>query len=446
MSEAVSVLVAPIESDVRLPAVADVVVVGGGIAGVAAAWELARRGTRVAVVEKGRIGAEQSGRNWGWCRQLNRDERELPLAILALRMWETLRQEAGADLGFRRTGLVYASNSPADLARWEAWTRLGRSYGVETGILTGDEVATLLPGNALRWLGGVHSPTDGRAEPAAATAVLAVAARGAGATLHQGCAAREIEFAGGRVCGLVTEAGRIACSAVLVAGGAWTGMFLRHHGIAFLQASIQSTTFATVPAAEVTQGGVSMPDVTLRRRLDGGYTVGLSGFGKLHLAPMGLLQARAFWPVFRERRAKLSFALGASFLNGPDALRRWRADTVSPFERTRILGPKPDQTRVRAGLARLGEAYPALKGARIARAWGGMVDCTPDGIPVIAPVLSRPGVFVSAGYTGHGFGIGPAAGRLAAELIRGDTPSVDPRPFRYERMIDGSDLGSMGMM
>ena len=78
--------------------------------------------------------------------------------------------------------------------------------------------------------------------------------------------------------------------------------------------------------------------------------------------------------------------------------------------------------------------------------WGGMVDCTPDAIPVIGPVLSRPGVYISAGHTGHGFGIGPAAGRLAADLIRGDTPSVDPRPFRYERMIDGSDLGSMGMM
>ena len=62
------------------------------------------------------------------------------------------------------------------------------------------------------------------------------------------------------------------------------------------------------------------------------------------------------------------------------------------------------------------------------------------------PVLSRPGVYISAGHTGHGFGIGPAAGRLAADLIRGDAPSVDPRPFRYERMIDGSDLGSMGMM
>ncbi|HEX9858380.1 MAG TPA: FAD-binding oxidoreductase [Paracoccaceae bacterium] len=438
--------VRPVVNDVVLPRQAEVVVIGGGISGVAGAWELARRGTRVALVEKGVIGAEQSSRNWGWCRQQNRDERELPLAMLALRMWETLAEEAGGDLGFRRSGLIYTSDSDDDLAAWEAWGVMARGYGVDTRMLGGAEAAALLPGHARRWKGGVHSPTDGRAEPGLAAPVLAEAARRAGATLHQGCAAREIEFTAGRVSGVLTEAGRIGCDTVLVAGGAWAGMLLRHHGVPFLQASIQSTSFSTEAGPEVLSAGHSTPDLTLRRRVDGGYTVGLSGFGTLHLAPRGILQTRPFWPTFLKRRAKLSFCFGKSFFLGPDSLQRWSADGPSPFERIRVLDPAPDAQLLRRGLEGMAEAYPALAGLRIAHAWGGMVDCTPDAIPVIGPVLSRPGLHISAGHTGHGFGIGPAAGRLAAELIRGETPSVDPRPFRYERMIDGTDLGSMGMM
>ena len=98
------------------------------------------------------------------------------------------------------------------------------------------------------------------------------------------------------------------------------------------------------------------------------------------------------------------------------------------------------------GLARLAEYYPALAGLKVAHAWGGMIDSTPDGIPVISPVDGLPGLYLSTAYSGHGFGIGPAAGRLAADLIAGDPPIVDPHPYRYSRMIDGTDLGGPGMM
>jgi glycine/D-amino acid oxidase-like deaminating enzyme len=435
-----------IAGDASLPQSADVVVIGGGIAGVAAARELAKRGTSVVLIEKGLIGAEQSCRNWGWCRQQNRDERELPLSIIALRIWDTLRQETGADLGFRRTGLVYASDDEEDIARWDAWGHMARGYDVDTRMCSSAEIRGLLPGHARTWKGGVYSPTDGRAEPSIAAPILAQSARTAGASLHQECAARELEFSAGRVSAVVTEHGTIRCQAVLVAGGAWTGMFLRHHGVPFLQASIQSTSFATKPAPDILSGGLAMPDLSLRRRLDGGYTVGLSGFGKLHLSPMGLRQWRPFWPTFRQRRNKLSFAASGMFFNGPDALQSWKADTVSPFEKNRILSPGPDKRLLRQGYGGIQEAYPALQGVQIDQAWGGMIDCTPDAIPVIAPVKSKPGLFVSSGFSGHGFGLGPGAGQLAADLVLGDKPRVDPEPFRYERMIDGTDLGDMGMM
>ena len=138
--------------------------------------------------------------------------------------------------------------------------------------------------------------------------------------------------------------------------------------------------------------------------------------------------------------------MGRTFFQGPEGFANWSFDRVSPFERQRTFDPAADPRLVREGLATLGEHYPALKGLKVAHAWGGLIDSTPDGIPAISAVDSMPGLYLSTGYTGHGFGIGPAAGRLAADLVAGDPPIVDPHPFRYSRMIDGTDLGAPGMM
>ena len=154
-----------VRSDEKLPAAADAVVIGGGIVGVAAAYGLARKGHSVALVEKGRVAGEQSSRNWGWCRQQNRDEREIPLVQRSLAMWGELAEEIGADLGFRRNGLVYVTDRPSDLADWEKRAEMARGYQVRSEVLTAEGTRALAPGSTGRWIGGAHSPTDGRAEP-----------------------------------------------------------------------------------------------------------------------------------------------------------------------------------------------------------------------------------------------------------------------------------------
>ena len=417
----------------------DVVVIGGGIVGSAAAYFLAKRGISVVLVEKGYIGAEQSSRNWGWCRQQNRDERELPLAGYALQLWNQLQQETGRDLGFRRCGLTYVTNDPRQLADWERWRETARRFDVNTRMLSATEATAATAGTGRNWLGGVHSIDDGKAEPALAAPTLAEAARGHGAKIIQQCAARGLDVSNGQVMGVVTERGLIKAGAVLCAGGAWASTFCRQQGIAFPQASVRQSILRTKPGPQLPEA-IYTPDCALTRHLDGGYTVAISGKATLEITPQGLRYARSFLPMFKQRLKSIEIGIGRSFLTGPEALASWRLDEVSPFERIRVLDPAPNPRTISRILARARALYPGLANVEMAESWGAYVDCTPDAVPVISPVAALKGFFLAAGFSGHGFGIGPASGRLAADLIANDTPVVDPGPYRLSRLLDGSKV------
>ena len=425
----------PVAGSDALPAEVDVAVIGAGIAGVTAAYELARKGLTVALIEKGRVAAEQSSRNWGWCRTQNRDLRELPLQLLSMQIWDNLSREVADDTGFRRSGLIYATKNQAELDTWAGWIDSARPYQVRHQVLTGAQAKALTPGNEQDWIGGIHAPTDGRAEPALAAPALARAARAAGVAIVQDCAVRGLDISAGQVVGVVTEQGRVRADRVLLAGGAWASMFCRRHGIDLPQAGIRSTVFATTPGPEVTPGGLVTPDFTISRRLDGSYIVAAQNRGALEVTPQGVRYARQFWPTFKTRRKSLKIGLGSSLLRGPEALAgKWELDRPSPFEKHRIYAPKPDASVAAPALAKLKAAYPALAGVGIGGLWAGWIDLTPDSLPVISPVEQLPGFFLSAGFSGHGFGIGPGAGRLAAELVMGGPTSVDPAPFRFSRL------------
>lgn len=429
-----------IASDERLPEAADVVVIGGGVIGVSAAYHLARKGYSVALVEKGHVGAEQSSRNWGWCRQQNRAKAEIPLAREALRLWESMQEDAGQDAGFRRTGILFLTKDPAELAGWERWAAIAREEQVHSVILSPSEIAERLPGNADRWLGGLYTPSDGRAEPSLAVPALASAARKHGVTLHQGCAARGLDLAAGRVAGVVTESGTIRTGAVLLAGGAWSSLFCRRHGVDLPIGLVNATAARTTRAPAITEGAIGTTDYCIRRRLDGSFTLALRNRGTVEITPDLARYARAFWPTYLKHRKGLRLSLGRSFLDGLSRGTTWRLDGPTPFEAERVRDPAPDLSLVDAALAALTRSNPALRTIRIAEAWGGTIDSTPDTIPVISPVAAIPGFFLATGFSGHGFGIGPAAGKLAADILAGDTPLVDAAPYRYERLVDGTKL------
>ena len=114
------------------------------------------------------------------------------------------------------------------------------------------------------------------------------------------------------------------------------------------------------------------------------------------------------------------------------------------IQTVRVLDPKPPANRIEEILANMRKAFPALGEVRVAEAWAGMIDVTPDAIPVISGVDAIPGFFLSTGYSGHGFGIGPGAGRVTAELVTGAPTAVDLSPFRFSRFADGSAIGYGG--
>jgi glycine/D-amino acid oxidase-like deaminating enzyme len=441
-----SPFVTPVASDATLPDAVDTVVIGGGLIGLATAYALARKGQRVAVVEKGTIGAEQSSRNWGWCRQQNRGEREIPLIKLALQMWPTLRSELGADTGFRLTGLSYLTDREADLHAMEAWSRTAAQYGVQSVMMSRADANRVVRDGAPRWIGGAHCATDGQAEPTLACAAFGLAVRMHRATLHQQCAVRGLDISAGRVSGVITEKGRIRCQAAVVAAGAWSALFLARHGISLPQAHVSATAMRTRLAPEAFDHLVATPEFAVRRRADGSCIVGLAGQGTFDITPRGLRHARQFLPLYRERRKGLRIRLGPAFFNGPGAWAHWSFDRASPFEACRTLAPAADPRLVDKAMTGLATAFPRMAGVALDTAWGGVIDSTPDAVPVIDHLDGLPGLFVSTGYSGHGFGLSPAAGRLTADLVAGDTPVVDPRPFNYRRFVDGRRVPLPGMV
>jgi glycine/D-amino acid oxidase-like deaminating enzyme len=176
-----------------------------------------------------------------------------------------------------------------------------------------------------------------------------------------------------------------------------------------------------------------------RKRMDGGYTVATLGVRTIDLVPDSFRLLPEYLPTARMHWNKLRFRVGRRFIEEWQTPRRWELDAASPFEKVRVLDPEADPLVLERARASIGESFPAFKNVAVAETWGGMIDVMPDAIPVISAVDTLPGFFIATGFSGHGFGIGPGAGRLMADMVSGAPPIVDPTPFRLSRFTDGSN-------
>ncbi|MFY1710197.1 NAD(P)/FAD-dependent oxidoreductase [Tritonibacter mobilis] len=420
-------------SDRVLPNAVDVVVIGGGIVGASTALELAERGHSVLLCEKGQIAGEQSSRNWGWVRMSQRDPREMELMTHSQRIWEGLDARTGYATGYAKRGIMFTAGSRKREAELLAWAEHLKAIGGEGHMLRGAALEALTPGYGHRLRAGFHTPQDGCAEPQMATHAIASAARDKGAVVVAGCAVRTLDVEAGRIRGVVTEKGRVTATAVVVAGGAWSRLFLRNEGIFLPQLKVLNSVMRLSPVEGVPETALWAAGFGLRKRADGGYTVASGGENTFDIVPDTFRIGHRFIPAFLQDVTALRFRLSNRWRIEAREARPWTGQDRTAFEETRVLDPQPSQKALRRGLAAVRDAFPALEKADVTQSWGGLIDMTPDEIPVISEVQARPGLFVSTGYSGHGFGLGPGAGRLTADLVTGDAPIVDPRPFRLSR-------------
>ena len=424
----------------KVPDTADVVIIGGGIVGVSTAWFLARQGVNVVLCEKGFIAGEQSGRNWGWIRQQGRDPRELPMMIESLRIFRELETDIGESIGFTQGGCLFTANSAADMQDFHDWLETAKDFELDTRVIDAARLAEIVQGASPKWQGAMYTPSDGRAEPHKAAPAIARAATREGATLLTSCAVRGIESSAGRVSAVVTEHGSIQTSVVLCAAGAWTSMFCRSLGISVPQLKVRGTVARTAPAAKVLNGNLFDERIGIRRREDGGYTVAHGSILDHGITPSTFRYAFKFLPALKKEIRVLRIRFGKDFVDELSMPRIWPLDKPSPFEENRVLNPEPSERVLKVIRRNLHTVFPQLDGLDIVESWAGMVETTPDVVPIMGEVGDVAGFHVATGLSGHGFGIGPGAGKALAAMLTNAESSIDLTPFRLSRFFDGTPI------
>ena len=343
-----------------------------------------------------------------------------------------------------RRRVMYGARTEAELAEHEQWLEHSRPYQLDTKSIGKVEFDRLMPGSDGRFVGALFTPSDGRAEPQKAGPAIARAARRLGAHVFTDCAVRTIERQGGRVSGVVTEKGRIRTGSVVLAGGAWSSLFAGNLGIRLPQLSVINSVMRTAPLQGAPEHALWDKAFAFRKRLDGGYTIA-DGTTNVHeLVPDSFRFFKDFLPAMKLEWRSYGLQVNGRFATEARWPKHWDERAVTPFERIRVNDPAPVERVTKKALGKLQEAFPAFKNAQIVQQWAGRIDVTPDIVPVISPVDAIPGFTIATGFSGHGFGIGPGAGRLVADLVMGRDPIVDPTPFRLSRFLDGSTPRPMG--
>ncbi len=420
---------------IEIPDRADVVVIGGGIAGCATAYYLSQSGASVVLCEKGVIAGEQSSRNWGFIRQQGRHASELPLMIHSLRLWHQLAEKLPVDIGFHVGGTLYFSDDDARLKANLAWLELAKTFELDTCFLTVSQLKKHLPEMSPPNEGALFTPSDARAEPDRATRAIAQQAASNGACILENTAVRGLELSAGAVSRVITESGPIDTSTVVCAGGAWSSYFCRSLNVLFPQLKVIGSVLSTQPGPLVSQSSIWSNGLGMRRRDDGGYSVAYGGILDCEITPDYLRFFRRYLAAYKASKEGIQLKVNQRFMTEWGWPNPISLDRITPFEKERALNPAPNLKLLRLAKQRLGEVFPSLGEIGINRRWAGMIDVTPDELPIISPVAKIPGLILSTGFSGHGFGVGPGVGKVTAELALGHQPSVDLSPFMVERFL-----------
>lgn len=372
-------------SDVRAT---DVIVVGGGIVGSTAAFFLRRRNRTVTLIERGLVGQQASGVNFGNIRRQGRYLAQLPLANRARDIWGRLPELIGDDCEFLAKGHLRVCFRPEIVGQFESYARSAQEVGLNLEMLTPAMIQARFPYLGPGILAGSLSPTDGHANPRLAAPAFGRAAARLGVHVDENTEVLSIEKQGEDF--VVEAAGgkRFRAPVVLIATGAWAGAMCAAHGEPVNMVVRGPTLAVTEPVGYVIEPsiGVSTPvveeTVYLRQIPRGNIIVGGGNRG----------------PAF------------------PDARRAY---------------VEPENTLAQMGQFR--RLVPAMARLRIIRVWSGIEGYMPDDIPVMGPSARVPGLFYAFGFCGAGFQIGPGVGDVMAELIDTGATSTPIDAFSISR-------------
>lgn len=420
-----------------LPASADVVIIGAGIQGCASAYYMAQAGMKVVLIDKSRVAGQQSSRAWGFVRVQMRDPDEIPLMVAGKKLWRGLEAELNTDLEWNEGGALYASGSAAIMAYREKWFETARPFGLDTRLLSAAEIAKRLPGLATPVVGGLHTESDGHAEPRKAAPAFAQRARELGAIILEGCGALEIETAGGQVTGVATEWGQVKAKTVLLCAGASSWRLLKKLGVLLPQSYVRGSVARTNILPHVTEAAFVGDGIAFRKRRDGSFNIASSMHGDVDVSLDHLRLTSWYWSAYLDSAKGLTLHVPGPFLKDICQRMPWRAEArhFAIHEREPMIHPQQERLQNAARL--LERAFPGIGRVGIAEQWAGNIDTLPDGIPVLDTPPAIPGLIVATGFCGHGFALGPIVGKTMTALAQGTQSEFNLRPFRLSRFAEG---------
>lgn len=411
---------------------ADVLVVGGGLIGLSSALSLARAGASVICVDADSFGTHQSAQNWGFIRQQGRGLAELDLMVRANAMWPQLSDDLGFETSWTQGGNLAVYDSAADEQRYQEWVRHGVEHGIETGFVTQDEVRNLIPAWKRRIRGGIFAPDDGHADPQTVIEAYVSATRKNRVKLLPNTPVQALRRRGSKIIGAETASGTISAETTVLAAGSWSRRLLGTVGINLPQSYVVGTVALTSPVPHITDTTIWGPGFSFRQRRDGRFVCAQGGGGVVRLTADAVSQAPIFLSAFRKNWKRFSIRLSSRLVTDVGNMMSGRRvrDSGPPSARVRKSEP-------RRALRNLKQTLSGVEEATIDDSWAGVIDSTPDGIPVIDGSPGPDGLVIATGFSGHGYGLVPAVGAVVSELVQTSTTSSDLTSFTLARFKAG---------
>jgi sarcosine oxidase subunit beta len=388
---------------------ADAVIIGGGCMGTSTAYHLARRGaSNVILVEReAQLGTGSTGRNAGGVRHQFSDPANIALSKESIAFIARFQEEVGTPIDFWQDGYLFLLSTEASVRAFEANVALQRAHGVDVQWISPIEASRLAPGVSVS---GVMAATfcaaDGVADPNGITMGFAKAAQSLGVRIWRDAEVTAIELDQGRVGAVETTRGTIATRTVINAAGPWAGQIAGMAGLDAPIAPERRHIFIAQP-----DGGASWSDVRHR-----------------HQVPSTRVLVIDFDTTFYFHREGGGLLFGMA-----------DPDERPGFDTTVRWDFLPRVTEV--AIARL----PALADASVTHAWAGLYEMTPDHNPIIG-ATPIDGLYMIAGFSGHGFQHSPAAGRILADLVTGRDPQLDIHSFAFDRFGSIAPRGELNVV